>query len=131
MTSNSYHFNNQKLDTINAAFLKKEDAQSVEYARIVLQGLLSIYKEASLTGDKTLNLILGRAPFMRNFALSLVTGHEVYNRLLELGYKVNFWYDRPAQHLTGLTMIMEQPFDDDRDVILEQIEKSEYYGNRV
>lgn len=131
MTLNSTSFRDNKLDSINTGFLQREDAESVEYARIVLQGLVSIYKQASVTGDTVLNLVLGRAHFMRNFALSLVMTHDVYNEIVRRGYTVHFWYDMPEHTLEGLSMIMQQPNGDDRELIMQKMDEEEFYAKRA
>ena len=112
-----------KLDRINAAFAAKENALIVEYARSVIQGLILIYKDATVTNDKTLNLILGRAPFVREIALALVMNHDVYSDLRKRGYEVNFWYDEPQQELPGLTLRMGKPPEDDTQIALAKVEE--------
>ena len=116
----------KRLDRVNAAFAKRENAQIVEYAKKVIQGLILIYKDAQNTGDTTLNLILGRAPFVRDLALSIVMNHDVYSDLRKRGYEVNFWYDAPKKMLVGLTMYMDKPIDDDTDLVAEAVERQKH-----
>lgn len=118
-----------KLNAVDAAFLRKENAQIVDYAKRVIQGLILIYKDARNTGDTILNLVLGRAPFIRDLALGIVMNHEVYSDLRTRGYEVNFWYDRPDRVTSGLTMYMDQPIDDDTDMVAEAIERQNYESN--
>lgn len=112
-----------KLDRVTQAFAKKENAQIVEYAKKVIQGLILIYKDAQLTGDTTLNLILGRAPFIRDTALAIVMNHDVYTDLRKRGYTVEFYYDAPNEYLDGLVMYMDKPPDDDTQKVMEALEE--------
>ena len=112
-----------KLDRVTQAFAKKENAQIVEYARKVIRGLILIYKDAQITGDKNLNLILGRAPFVRDVALAIVMNHDVYNDLRQRGYTVEFYYDPPQKQLEGLTMYMDKPPEDDTQKVMEVLEE--------
>lgn len=118
-----------KLNSVDAAFLRKENAQIVAYAKKVIQGLILIYKDATNTGDTVLNLVLGRAPFIRDLALGIVMNHDVYSDLRKRGYEVHFWYDKPERLLSGLTMYMDQPIEDDTEKVAEAIERQKYESN--
>lgn len=118
-----------QLDRANAAFAKKENALILQYARSVIEGLILIYKDAKLTGDTVLNIILGPAPFIRETALAIVMNHDVYAELRKLNYTVNFWYEYPHSEITGLVLYMGAPPSDDTQIALEKIE--EYNARKI
>jgi hypothetical protein len=127
VTLNSRSFGDKKLDNALRVQLAEDEKRDIEYARIVLKGLVEIYGHATNTGDKILNLILGRTDFPRNAAINLVMGHEVYNTIVNRGYIINLYWEFPDRSLEGLTMQMSVP-ESKTSQVFEKLEEANYYA---
>jgi hypothetical protein len=129
MQLKSRSFGDKKLDAAYQRQIADEEKRDIEYAIVILKSLKQIYGEATLIGEKTLNLILGRADFPRNFAINLVMGHELYNTIVQGGYIVNFYWDMPTHEIEGLTMQISVP-ESKTQMVLEKLEEANYYAKQ-